>query len=410
MRKIAAAVGLAVLAACAQATSSPLSSSPSPNPFSQPTTWGLYVSDGDSFNAAWHLIQLDAGTLKDAQARVPAHGFALASADASMLAEIDYKVDQSATVHIVDVRTGAEKLSFKMGFSANATLTADGSHLLVSDVGGRSWRVFDTTTGKQTGRIETFAPPGCCGGYFYWSDRTGRFLYQLLTPGSGFGAKAPITPVLVGYDLQVGREVGRQQLDGIQAGQWETGRKIGSEPVLTGQDPGVALSPDGSRLSILYNNGSQLMTIDTATMKIMSSRHLLSQKVSTNWFGLMPLDAAAKYDEGIEWNMSYSPDGRHLIAGARQTTIDNAGNWSTHGLGIKLIDLANGTVVAQLPDVDVSQFLYAPDGSAIYATSFISTGPQSSDLILLRLDPTNLAVGAKRTFPGYRTVLLLAKQ
>lgn len=406
MRKLIVLAGLLVgLVACGQAISPPATPSPRPAYFSEPTSWGLFVVGGQSYEAPWQLMGLDPGNLKDLQPALHGQGLAVVSADASTLAEIDYNSNGTAVVRVVDARTGTVRTSFSLPFAANPKLTADGAKLLVIDSQGRSWRVFDTRDARQTGTLDTSADP-CCGLFGEWIDSSGRLLYRVLTPGSDMTATGPITPVLVRYDLQAGRETGRIQLAGVEAGIWQSGRTIGSEPVMATLAPGMALSPDGSQFAVVYGEGSRLMTVDTAGMKIVASRRLVAAPAPTSWLTPPTVVAYAKYEEGAQWDLTFSPDGRTLVAAARQVSVDSAGNSSSHGLGLRAIDLQRAMIVAEAPNLFVGQLFYAPDGSAIYAASYID----QSHMALLRLDPSTLAVAARREFTGPRQVLLLAKQ
>jgi hypothetical protein len=326
------------------------------------------------------------------------------SADGSTLVEIDYHGDGTALARVVDARTGAMRESFPLPFASMPELTPSGSKLLVIDSTGQSWRVFDTRDGRPTAKLETTTDP-CCGLFGSRIDSSGRLLYRVLVPGSGINATGPVTPLLVRYDLQAGRETGRLKLDGVEAGVWPSGRTIGSEPVLASLTPGVALSPDGSQLAVLYADGGRLMTVDTTSMKVIASRQLVAPPAPTSWFNLGPADAYAKYEEGVQWDLTYSPDGRQLVAAARQDAVDSNGNFSSHGLGLRAIDLQRAVIVAEAPNIEVGQLYYAPDGSALYAESFVD----QSHMALLRLDPSTLAVAARREFTGPRQLLLLAQ-
>jgi hypothetical protein len=74
-------------------------------------------------------------------------------------------------------------------------------------------------------------------------------------------------------------------------------------------------------------------------------------------------------------------------------------------LGLRAIDLQRAVIVAEAPNIEVGQLFYAPDGSALYAESFVD----QSHMALLRLDPSTLAVAARREFTGPRQLLLLAQ-
>jgi len=188
--------------------------------------------------------------------------------------------------------------------------------------------------------VEDDANP-CCGALDFSVDPTGQFLYRALETGSGMNAKGPVTPVLVQYDLKAGREIRRLTLTGVQAGLWRGPRVIGTEHVSNMIEPGIALSPDGSRISILYAEGGRLLTIDTATLKVIASRPVVALSAAASWFSLMPVDAEAKYEEGVQWTLAYSPDGRRLVASAMQLSVDSGGDFSHRGLGVRLIDASD---------------------------------------------------------------------
>ncbi|HEV2013638.1 MAG TPA: hypothetical protein VGR77_07130 [Candidatus Dormibacteraeota bacterium] len=405
MRKAFVLAGVVVgLVACGQALSSPGISTPRPAPFHPSASWGVYVLGGQSFEIPWQLMRLDSGTLKDLQLAQHGQGLPVVAADGSTLVEIDYHGDGTALARVVDARTGAMRKSFPLPFGSMPELTPDGSKLLVIDSTGQSWRMFDTRDGRQTAKLETGTDP-CCGSFGAWIDSSGRLLYRVLVPGSGINAIGPVTPLLVRYDLQAGRETGRLKLDGVEAGVWQSGRSIGSEPVLASFTPGVAISPDGSQLAVLYADGGRLMTVDTTSMKVTSSRQLVAPSAPTSWFNPGRVDAYAKYDEGVQWDLTYSPDGRQLVAAARQNTVDNNGNFSSHGLGLRAIDLQRAVIVAEAPNIEVGQLFYAPDGAAIYVEAYVDP----SHMALLRLEPSTLAVAARREFTGPRQILLLAQ-
>jgi hypothetical protein len=57
------------------------------------------------------------------------------------------------------------------------------------------------------------------------------------------------------------------------------------------------------------------------------------------------------------------------------------------------------------PNLEVDNLFYAPDGRALYATSVLPNAHR----VLMRIDPSNLAVAATRDFMATRTVLTLAR-
>jgi hypothetical protein len=75
---------------------------------------------------------------------------------------------------------------------------------------------------------------------------------------------------------------------------------------------------------------------------------------------------------------------------AQQDTVDNSGNFSSRGLGLRLIHLQRAVIVAQAPNLQIDQLFFPPDGSALYAESLVD----QSHMALLRHDPSTLAVAA----------------
>jgi len=409
MRKALIAVVVVGMVACGQAVSAPSPALPSARPFHPPSSWGLFLASSDTFEQpSWALTRLDAATLTDVEAGRPGKGYAVASADGSTLVEIDYNNDNTSALRVIDARTGTLRRSLRPPFATNPLLTADGSHLLVNDSYGSQYRVFDTRTGRQTGSLVT-AESICCAGFPEWLDPTGRFLYGLVVPGSGLGASGPGTPVLLRYDLQSGKEDGRLRLNGLQAGVWQGARIVNAEHVAQTLTPGAALSPDGSQLAVLYQDGTRLMTIDAIHMTIIASRQVSVPSSPLSWLGLMPTDADAKYSEGSTWNLVYSPDGRRLFASAEQMHVDESGHEQTQGLGVRLIDVATSTLTAELPSVDVPWAVFAPDGSALYGMTWVRDTGGNTRSTLLRFDAQSLAVAARREFIGSRSVMILAR-
>ncbi|HEY8735979.1 MAG TPA: hypothetical protein VIO62_02930 [Candidatus Dormibacteraeota bacterium] len=272
MRKTLIAGAVVLLVACGQKVAGmPAVAVPQPRPFQPPSSWSLVVSNREAIDAAWQFTTLDSASLKDGAAGLAGRGWVVASADGSTVVELDYPGNQPITARVVDARTGVQRASFHPSVGAGPVLTSDGARLLVLESGGHYWQVFDTTSGRLVGRVEDDANP-CCGALDFSVDPTGQFLYRALETGSGMNAKGPVTPVLVQYDLKAGREIRRLTLTGVQAGLWRGPRVIGTEHVSNMIEPGIALSPDGSRISILYAEGGRLLTIDTATLKVIASR------------------------------------------------------------------------------------------------------------------------------------------
>ncbi len=69
----------------------------------------------------------------------------------------------------------------------------------------------------------------------------------------------------------------------------------------------------------------------------------------------------------------------------------------------------SATVTADRRGLDLGQILYAPDSTALFATSWSDGKDGQRRTVVLRLDPSNLATAAQREFIGFRWLLLLAR-
>src|SRR6266566_3712433 len=264
-------------------------------------------------------------------------------------------------------------------------------------------------TGRVTGSLETLDSP-CCDLFRGWLDPTGALPLGHPRPGIRIQRPGPVAPVLVRYDLRAGRENARLRLTGVAAGVWRNGQTIGSEQERTILQPGAALSPDGSQLAVPYADGSRLMTIDPIGMKITATRPVVVSSTPTSWLGVGPIEADAKAEVGTIWSIDYSPDGRRLIAAAHELAIDPASRISTiHSLGVRIIDVQSATVTADRRGLDLGQIAYAPDSTALFATSWSDGTDGQRHTVVLRLAPSNLATAAQREFIGFRWLLLLAR-
>jgi len=408
MRKILAAVALVLLVSCGQGALKPAARQPSAKPFSPPPGWALFVSGDQSIQDAGSRAHLDAATLKDAGSPVAASQWEVVSADGSTLVDIDYSPNADSAIKIIDARTGSIRTSFRSSIASGPSLTPDGSQLLVFNNTGHSYRVFDTSDGYLTGRLETSDTP-CCDLFNAWIDPTGGFLYGILVPGSGWNATGPVTPILVRYDLHAGRENARLKLSGITAGVWRNGTTVAGEQGTTVLQPGAALSPDGSQLAMLYDDGRRLMTIDTIAMKVATDRPIVVPPTTMSLSAFGPVEVDAKSEVGTIWDLTYSPDGHYLVASKHEMTIDPKTNVSTsHGMGARLIDVQTATVTADRPGLDIDDVTFAPDSTAIFATRWYDDNAGQHRTTLVRLDPSNLATAAQRDFSGSHWILLLA--
>lgn len=261
-------------------------------------------------------------------------------------------------------------------------------------------------------------PPGCClQGMLY--DAANHRLFILETPAAGASAKqaVPVTPLLVSYDLATGRETGRLRLDGVQAGSATMTGQASNDPVLEMWTPGFALSPDGSQIAILDGESDKLLLVDARqmtvarTMELARPQSFLERLASTLLvtLGLIPATASAKEWIGVDLSMWYSPDGHHFYVTGRKGEIGSDGKWTESGLGLRLVDVSSGQIVAEaFSNRWVTQVMPGPDGSAVLAEA---EDPMDADPVTLdRLDPTTLAVTAERHFFDPPELYILTRQ
>jgi DNA-binding beta-propeller fold protein YncE len=402
-------LGVAVSSCGLQARAPTASAKPTLAPSSMgalPSSWGLYVSD--QIPNAYQ--RLDARTLADVQKEALQGwgGYPVASADGSTVAVIPYR---QAVIKILDAATGTERdeLHTSATYPVLAGLTADGSRLVVVDrpvAGGTTWHLLDTRSGRSLGRIH--AAEHCCGvGDYFFVEPNGRRLYRFVTPGSGNRSTGPLTPTLVAYEFTTGNEVGRLSLGDVLAGGWVSERKVADEQVGMVWRPGVALSPDGSRLAVLYSGGTRLMMVDLLRFQLEKTSSLARPQSLFRW--LLPVRPAyAKRAEGWQWNLQFAPNGRHLYAWGDELKVDDGGMPSSQGRGLRLIDPESGRILSEtMAGTHLYRVVAAPDGSSIYVFG-PRTFPADDSFVLRRVDGASLKVTAEREFVGMRQVLLLA--
>jgi hypothetical protein len=231
-------------------------------------------------------------------------------------------------------------------------------------------------------------------------DAATGLLYLLSWPQSTGQGSGPVTPDLLTYDLISGRQVGSLHLDGVLAG-GRVSQQGDQAPVISSWQPGFALSPDGSRIAVLDGTSNTLLMVDAKRLTVLRFERLsrppgfLQQLAGLA--GLAPEAALAKEWVGTELTARFSPNGRYLYVTGRQGSVDADGTWTVDGLGLQLVDVSNGRIIAEsLPHAWVTALLPDPDGSAIYTEA---SGPMGgSPVTLRRQDPQTLQVLAQRQF------------
>jgi outer membrane protein assembly factor BamB/DNA-binding beta-propeller fold protein YncE len=309
---------------------------------------------------------------------------------------------RAITVRVVDARTGLRRAEFHPAVPLwIAGISPDGTQLfgwrVASDARQKpEWDVLSTTDGAVVDSLQIEA--GCCSATLY--DAAVHRLYSLDVPPEAVTG-TPVTPALRAYDLLSGRELGHVTLDGMLAGPETVTGQANGAAMFKSSTPGFALSPDESQIAVLDGDSNRLDLIDTQQLKIVRSVELSRPKSLlerlADALGLSSTPASAKEWLGVQLTMSYSPDGHYLYVSGREGKVGSNGKWTVDGLGLRLIDITNGQIVADaLSNQWVTSVTPSPDGSAIYSEA----GPpmSSSPVSVSRQDPSTLKVTAERSF------------
>ena len=180
--------------------------------------------------------------------------------------------------------------------------------------------------------------------------------------------------------------------------------------------PGIAVSPDGRHLALVHADIDRVTLIDAETLRVKGGVALTRPRAigerMLRWLGLLPEPAAAKLLDGRVVQAVFAPDGRHLyVFGAEGETGEPGVAPTERGLGLTLIDLETGAIVAEgLADEQLDEVLPAPDGRSLYTlgpTVPWTMAAGEPDYRLHRLDARTLAPLAEREFPGSRRLVLL---
>ncbi len=304
-----------------------------------------------------------------------------------------------------DGRTGAELFRFEPadGVGWSPVLSADGSRLLLRAMGDAvpTLGVFDTRTGHLVNWVRT---PGDVS-FPPLIDAQAKRLYILgLTDTRTPPEPSPIS--IAAYDLDTGAEAGRVTLPDVLTGMRIVERK--GQQTQSELTPGVALSPDGRRIAVVSAEADTVTLIDAQRMVVECSFSFARSGGLSGRLPFLPHEAEAKgFGEGTAKQAVFAPDGRHLYIFGYQGLYTAAGDLADHGLGLAVVDVTTGKLVAQaFRDQWIDQVMPAPDGHSVYVSGLKQAGDithwsgEASTFQFRRLDPNSLHVLATREFAG----------
>ena len=317
-------------------------------------------------------------------------------------------------------------------------LSADGSRVSVttsmmcgpSGCSERIMYTYDTATGVLVSQV---AIPSMDPIWPELFDPSGKRLFVPFvdhfqsnpgpaTPAAGGWSLGPWPLQIAAYDLDTGQEAHRLTVPGVFAGSWQAG-SIDGMYVGETQQPGIALSPDGTRIAVVDTAMERLTLIDTATLTVVATHDIhetesLARR-ALRWLGIVPETAAAKVSQGRSLEASFSPDGSALFLTGYESTVDESVAVATdpfeavevEGYGVARVDVGSGEIVATaLEGDDLDLVGTSPDGLWLYAFDIPArwwVDTQAPEIRLARLDATTLDVLAERTFAERPQVMIV---
>lgn len=326
---------------------------------------------------------------------------------------------EHGSIGVFDGLNGPERLRIDgSGTWGPRALSADGSRLV--SFGSTScvaptcvtpaWTVFNTHTGNVISRIT-----GEVGG---WGeilvDRTAEHLYQL-TYDDGDDLIGPWPLQIIAYDLTTGDEIGRLKLPTVLGGMWGADW-VEEIPVFNQDSPAVALSPDGDSLAVVNPTTEQLTLVETETLRVASTRGLSSAEGIGQrfwqWLGIAPRSVEAKFMIGRQLEAVFAPDSQHLYLWGTEASIsDTADEAERLGLGVRLIDIDSGLIVAgALEGMALDSVLPTPDGDTIYTSGYTDpsfAAPAATPFELRRLDSQTLETQAERELIQFSRLVIV---
>lgn len=406
-RRLAALLGLLLVAAACAVTLWRITSGGATAPTSR-----LYISNGALLQ---HLVALDPATLANlphnAGLDLDAMGPSAVSAGGSTLAVLqgnyatcDGVAGAGGVIRIRDPRSGATRSCFPAPNTTGLVgLSRDGSRLVID--GLAEMDVFDTADGSLLASVKIHETGNVLQQVI---DPMARRLYRAITATGGSGAKRPEPLQITAYGLTAGAEAGSLTLPNVLAGYWQTSQEADGSPIMAQLVPAVALSSDGRTLAVVDAYANSVTLIDAEhltverTLTLSRTTSLLDRLL--HLLLLAPGTVHAKGVDGPALQAVFAPDGRHLYVFGYKGSMDIGPSYE--GLGLELIDLKRGSIVAKALDgAWVDSVQPSSDGRSVYVISRPPTpGPP---YLMQRLDAASLAVKATRTLPDYRPLLLL---
>ena len=423
-------LALVAVLACAACSLVPATISSTHTP--APSTSGeraLYVTD--SFNGSG-LLAIDPLTLRDLSSKpllpIGSTGsnssFLMASDDGGTLAVANYSsygygqrvAAEGLDISMYDARTGALRARFNPEVPVMIDgLSADGSRIYAGNWPPRELTaerlILDATNGRVLLREPAFSFPG--DNVSVVRDGDARRLYALLVSADP-NATGPRAVELAAWDLRTGKALWRLGLPSLLAGDWLTGRTFGGVEVRSRLVPGLALSPDGSRVAVVCCAATgSFWLVDAASGQLLSQRTYGGTSFFERLFA--PSVALAKSPEdSVIVNASFGVDGRLLHVYAQSSRVDEHGDSQHQYLGMATVAVEDAKVLGT--DVKMEVWWYenrifwtrpSPDGKWLYVFLERGGNPEPKFYVLRRVDAATLRVLTGRKFDTYRQAFVL---
>jgi hypothetical protein len=337
-----------------------------------------------------------------------------ASPDGKALAVVRYSPIGAAGISVFDARSATLLAQPK----PDAPVIVDGVSADGSKIYARSWPPGDIGAERlvleaRTGKTVSREPAISLGGdpITWISDVDGRRLYALLVQPDP-NPTGPRSVEVGAWDLRTGRELWRQGVPSLVAGDWDSGA---ARARLV---PGIALSPDGRQIAIVRAfdccvAGGTLWLTEVGSGEILSQRtYRRDSSLFDELFGASA--AAAKEMNEVIVNASFSADGRVLHVRAQSWQYDGRPEPYQY-FGMAALDVPSAKLLGS--DIKMEQWWYqnkilwlqsSPDGRWLYVFLERTGNADPKGYFLRRLDARTLSVLAERRFDSYRYSFMLA--